>query len=146
MEKKFTTIRTKYGKFEVIKKEDKYFLVYLEDEGKQTGKVGYLIKEDGEWYLQEAFFDIVNVPHFDFRSVFRSNLPIDDEIRKDLSDNLIAGCYQIEDAINLVGVGKCIICQTHHKKFWTQFIKSLKNGATIETANIKAGGKLYDYE
>lgn len=142
--KKFTTIRTEKGQFVVKEGEGKYFLEYLEDKGNQTGKVGYLINKEGEWYLQEAFFDHLNVAHFDFRPVFRPTLSIDDEIRKDLIDNLISACYQIEDAINPKGYKKCVIFPNHHKKFWAQFIKSLRNGADIETAYIKAGGKLYD--
>ena len=140
MKKHFTTIRTGKGQVVVKEKEGKYFLEYLEDKGNQPGKVGYLINKEDEWFLQEAFFDHLNVAHFDFRPI----LSIDDEIRKDLTDNLIGACYQIEDAINLKGYKKCVIFPDHHKKFWAQFIKTLGNGADIETAYIKAGGKLYD--
>ena len=144
MKKKFITVRVNKGQFVVVKKEDNYFLEYLQDRGEQTGKVGYLIKEDDGWYLQEAFFDKLNVPHFDFRPIFRPSLSIDDEIRKDLIDNLISACYQIEDAINLKGYKKCVICQSRHKKFWAQFIEALRNGADSTTAYFKAGGNLYD--
>lgn len=144
MKKKFTTIRTGKGQFVVVEEGGKYFLEYLQDKGKQTGKVGYLINKEGSWYLQEAFFDNLNVPHYDFRSVFRPSLSIDDEIRKDLIDNLISACYQIEDAINLKGYGKCVIVSgnTKNKKIWVRFIKSLRNGADVKSAYIKAGGNL----
>ena len=144
MKKKFITVRVKKGHFDVVKDGDKYFLVYLQDKGEQTGKVGYLINKEGNWYLQEAFFDYLKVPHFDFRPIFRPTLPIDDEIRNDLIDNLIAACYQVENVINLKGIEKCFICPDHHKKFWEQFIKSLRNGADIETAYIEAGGSYND--
>lgn len=140
MKKNFTTIRTKYGKFEVIKDDKKYFLVYLEEKGTQTGKVGYLINEDGNWYLQEAFFDNLNMPHFNFRPIFRQSLPIDDDIRKDLIDNLIAACYQVEDAINLKGVGKCVVRQSRQTKFWKQIIDLLRNGSNFEAAYLEVGG------
>lgn len=144
MKKKFTSIRTKKGHFEVVKDDEKYFLEYLQDKGEQTGKVGYLINKEGKWYLQEAFFDYLKIPHYDFRQVFRPTLPIDDEIRKDPIDNLISACYQIEDAINLKGYKKCFICPDHHKKFWEQFIKSLRNGTDITTAYFEAGGSYND--
>lgn len=132
MKKKFITVRTSKGHFDVVKDGEKYFLVYLEDKGKQTGKVGYLIKE-GNWYLQEAFFDDLNAPHFNFRPVFRQNLNIDSSIRKDLIDNLISACYQIEDAINNKSNATNSMTGSTKRK-WATLLHALQKGSELETA------------
>lgn len=140
MENKFTTIRTKKGQFEVFKNDGKFFLKYLEKGKQQSEKVGYMIKKADSFWLQEAFFDHLNVPHYDFRLI----LTADNDIRKDFFDNLFAACYQIENMINLKGLEKSVICNNHHREFWLRFIKSLRNGVDITTAYIEAGGDLYD--
>ena len=131
---KFTTVRVNKGQFVVVKDGEKYFLEYLQTKGNQTGKVGYLIKEEGTWYLQEAFFDKLNYPHFNFRSVFRPSLSIDDEIRKDLFDNLVSACYQIEEAINNKGKKSATYMTGNTKRKWATLIHALKNGSELETA------------
>ena len=137
MEKKFTTIRTRRGQFDVFKDNEKYFLEYLEDKGNQSEKVGYLVKENGQFYLQEAFFDKLNYEHVLFRSVVKTDDPI---IRKDLFDNLIAACYQIEKTINNNGNGcngqrKSATYMTGStKRKWTHIMHALQKGSDLETA------------
>ena len=131
--KKFITVRTSKGQFEVFKSAEKYFLVYLQDKGNQTGKVGYLIKKDGGWYLQEAFFDDLSAPHFNFRSVFRQNLNIDTSIRKDLVDNVISACYQIEDAINNNADATNSMAGSAKRK-WATLLHALQDGSDLDTA------------
>ena len=135
---KFTTIRTSKGQFVVVKKEDKdkYFLEYLEDESKQGKqgkecKVGYLVKECGQFYLQEAFFDKLNFEHVLFRSVVKTDDPI---IRKDLMDNLFAACYQIEKAINNKGKKSATYMVGATKRKWSSIIQALQDGSDLETA------------
>lgn len=128
MENKFTTIRTKNGKFEVVQDGEKYFLKYLE-KGKQPKKVGYLINQKDGFWLQEAFFDKCGYPWFSYRRALNVN---DMSIRKDLMDNLIAGCYRIEKDINSRRRGKHkITLAGHSKTSWRRIIDSLRNGADI---------------
>lgn len=131
--KKFITVRTDKGQFVVFKGGEKYFLDYLQDKGNQTGKVGYLIKEDGDWYLQEAFFDDLNAPHFNFRPIFRQTLNIDSSIRKDLIDNLMSACYQIEDAINNKSNATNSMTGSTKRK-WATLLHALQDGSDLETA------------
>ena len=136
---KFTTIRTSKGHFVVVNKEedkDKYFLEYLEDGGKQGKecKVGYLVKEGGQFYLQEAFFDKLNFEHVLFRRVVKTDDPI---IRKDLMDNLIAACYQIEKAINNKGKKSATYMVGVTKRKWSSIIQALQDGSDLETAVCK---------
>ena len=127
---KFTTIRTKKGQFEVFDdgERKKYFLKYLEKGKQQPEKVGYLVKEGGQYFLQEAFFDKRNWPHTSFRSV-----GVDADMNKDLWDNLIAACYQIEDQF---------WCKDKNSKRklidkaerWADLINNLQKGTDLETA------------
>ena len=132
--KKFTTIRTKKGMFNVFNDGEKYFLEYLEKGNNQPKKVGYLVKENGTgYYLQEAFFDALSVPHFKFRSVFRQTLNIDSSIRKDLIDNLVSACYQIEDAINSNDSATNSMTGSTKRK-WATLLHALQDGSDLETA------------
>lgn len=99
MKKKFTTIRTEKGQFEVFNDGDNYFLKYLENDNHHLQGVGYLVKENGagyngDYYLQEAFFDKHNRPYTSLRSILSD---CDANMNKDLWDNLYAACYQIEE-------------------------------------------------
>lgn len=135
---KITTIVTSDSKAHFIVDYDgeKYFLKYVEDEGKQTPQpqtpqvVGYLIKEGGEYYLQEAFFDKLNYEHVLFRSVSRDKL-----IAKDLGRSVFAACSQIEKTMNnnqrqmkpasyMTGVTK---------SKWTAIIHALQKGTDLES-------------
>lgn len=138
MEKKFTTIRTRKGQFEVIKSNEKYFLKYLEKGKQQPEKVGYLIKRIDGYWLQEAFFDKCGYPWFGYGYALNAT---ERKIRNDLMDNLVASCYQIEKNINQRKRGEHKIELTgYKKKLWTRIIKSLQSGADI--TKVDFGGWL----
>lgn len=130
MEKKFTTIRTKKGHFEVFKDDGKFFLKYLEKGKQQSEKVGYMIKRNDGYWLQEAFFDKCGYPVCSFDHVLNAN---ELTIRNDLMDNLVAACYRVEKHINRRKRGERKIHLTGYKKsLWTQIIESLQSGADID--------------
>lgn len=135
---KITTIVTSEGYFIVDYDGKKYFLKYVEDEGDQAPQapqapqvVGYLIKEGGEYFLQEAFFDKLSYEHVLFRSVSRDKL-----ITKDLGRSLFAACSQIEKTINenkrQTGPAPYMTGVTKSK--WTAIIRALQKGTDLETA------------
>lgn len=134
---KITTIVTSDSKAHFIVDYDgeKYFLKYVEDEGDQTPQtpevVGYLIKEGGEYFLQEAFFDKLNYEHVLFRSVTRDKL-----ITKDLGRSLFAACGQIEKTINenKRQTGPATYMTGVTKSKWTAIIHALQKGTDLETA------------
>lgn len=143
---KITTIVTSDSKahFIVYYDGEKYFLKYVEDEGDQTPEVvGYLIKEGGEYFLQEAFFDKLNYEHVLFRS-----LSYDKLITKDLGRSVFAACSQIEKLINnnqqqtkpatyMTGVTK---------SRWTAIIHALQKGTDLETAVRALQAKIHSGE
>lgn len=133
---KFTTIATKKGYFEIFYDGKKYFLDYLENDNRhQSQRVGYLVKEvgagyNGDYFLQEAFFDKRNWPHTSLRSTL---IDCDDYMNKDLWDNLFSACYQIEQQF---------WCKDNKRKRklidksqrWAELIKKLQKGTDLETA------------
>ena len=128
---KFTTIRTDKGQFEAFKGDGKFFLKYLEKGKQQPEKVGYLVKEGGQYFLQEAFFDKLSYEHVLFRSVVKPDDPV---IRKDLFDNLIAACYQIEKTLNNKGKKYATYMTGITKSKWSAIIQALQDGSELETA------------
>lgn len=134
---KITTIVTSDSKahFDVYYDGKKYFLKYAEDDGEQTPQtpevVGYLIKEGGEYFLQEAFFDKLNYEHVLFRRVTHDEL-----ITKDLGRSLIGACSQIEKLINVnkrqMEPASYMTGATKSK--WTAIIHALQEGTDLETA------------
>lgn len=141
MEQNTISIVANEGQFIVDYDGEKYFLKYVEDEGKQAPQapqapqtpqvVGYLIKEGGEYCLQEAFFDKLNYEHVLFRRVSDDEL-----IRKDLMATLTAACFQIEKLMynNQQQMKPAPYMTGVTKSKWTAIIHALQKGADLETA------------
>lgn len=132
--KKFTTIATKKGHFNVFKDNggEKYFLEYLKND-EQPEKVGYLVKESGDgykgdYYLQEAFFDKCNWPHTSLRSTLSE---YDDYMNKDLWDNLSSACYLVEKEFWCKDFKRKRIDKSQR---WAELINKLQKGTDLETA------------
>lgn len=133
--KKFTTIRTKKGHFNIFDDGgEKYFLKYVEKGALRSRVVGYLVKENGtgyngDYFLQEAFFDKLNWPYTSFRSVLSD---YDTDMNKDLWDVLIAACYQVEEAFWCKNTKQRDLIDKDER--WSQLINKLQKGADLEKA------------